>query len=95
MTKIPFAPQAYLDAKDPLMKRYYACHCPVARESILATGEGVPPVFCYCSGGFEKMPFDVVFGEPVEIKVLESVLAGDLRCRFAITIPDGVDVEPC
>lgn len=94
VAKIPYAPQAYLDATDPAMKRYHACHCPVARESILTRGEEVPPVFCYCSGGFEKLPFDVIFGQPVQVKVLESVLAGDVRCRFAITIPDSVDVGP-
>ncbi len=94
VTKIPYAPQAYLDAKDPTMKRYYACHCLVARESILASGGEVPPVFCYCSGGFEKLPFDVIFGQPVQVEVLESALAGDVRCRFAITIPDCVCAEP-
>jgi hypothetical protein len=88
VTKIPFAPQEYLDAKEPVMKRYYACHCPLARESILTSGDEVPPVFCYCSGGFEKIPFDVIFGKPVQVKVLESALAGDQRCRFAVTIPE-------
>jgi len=89
VTKIPYAPKQYLDESDPRLKRYYACHCPLARASILEDGPTIPPAFCYCSAGFDKLPFDVVFGEPVEIEMLESALKGDLRCRFAIRIPEG------
>lgn len=89
VTKIPFAPKQYLDETEPRLKRYYACHCPLARASILKDGPNIPPVFCYCSAGFDKLPFDVIFGEPVEIEMLESALRGDLRCRFAIRIPEG------
>lgn len=89
VTKIPFAPKRYLDESDPRLKRYYACHCPLARASILEDGLRIPPTFCYCSAGFDKLPFDVMFGEPVEIEMLESALKGDLRCRFAIRIPEG------
>jgi hypothetical protein len=28
-----------------------------------------------------------MFGEPVEIELLESALKGDPRCRFSIAIP--------
>jgi hypothetical protein len=89
VTKIPFAPKQYLDEREPRLKRYYACHCPLARASILEEGPKIPPTFCYCSAGFDKLPFDVMFGEPVEIEMLESALGGDLRCRFAIRIPEG------
>ncbi len=89
VTKIPFAPKRYLEESHPRWKRYYACHCPLARTSILEGDPDIPPVFCYCSAGFEKLPFDVIFGEPVEIEMLESALKGDLRCRFTIKIPEG------
>jgi hypothetical protein len=42
---------------------------------------------CNCSAGYEKLPWDVILGEPVKVEVLESVLAGNNRCLFAITIP--------
>ena len=71
------------------MRRYYACHCPLARAAILDGKVKIPAVFCYCSGGFEKFAFDNIFGEPAEVEMLESVLNGDERCRFAITIPKG------
>lgn len=88
VTKIPFAPQAYLHARDPAMQRYYACHCPLVRSSILTGEPAVSPLLCRCSAGYEKLIFDVVFGEPVEVEVLESALGGSTRCRFAIAIPE-------
>jgi hypothetical protein len=87
LTKIPYAPKEYLKEKDPVLKRYYACHCPLARSAIRDGNHGISPTFCYCSSGFEKVHFDVIFGEPVEVELLESVLKGDMRCRFANKIP--------
>jgi hypothetical protein len=81
VTKIPYMPKQYLKEKDSTLKRYYACHCPLVRSAILE-GVKISPMFCYCSGGYEKVHFDVIFGEPVDVELLESVLKGDLRCRF-------------
>jgi hypothetical protein len=89
MTKFPYAPKDYLEATDPRMKRYYSCHCPLAREAILKDDSDIPLDWCYCSGGFNKLKFDVVFGEPTEVEVLKSVLAGDDICRFRVKIPEG------
>ncbi len=36
-----------------------------------------------------KKPWEVIFEGPLEAEVLESVLQGDLRCRFAIHLPAG------
>jgi hypothetical protein len=84
--KIPYMTREYLREKDPIMKRYLACHCPWVREAI-KSGLNVSPNFCYCSAAYHKKPFEVVFGEPLEVKVVSSVLAGDSFCRFAIKIP--------
>jgi hypothetical protein len=89
VTKIPYAPSDYLKEKDPTLKRYYTCHCPLARTAIRDGTPKIPSVFCYCSGGFEKFAFDTIFGQTTEVELLESVLKGDTRCRFAITIPKG------
>ncbi len=89
LTKIPYAPKQYLKEKDPYLKRYYGCHCPLARSAIRDGKIEISPIFCYCSGGYEKFVFDVIFGEPVEVELLESALKGDPRCRFAIKIPRG------
>jgi hypothetical protein len=90
VTKIPFAPKQYLEEPDPVLRRYYACHCPLARAAILDGESEVPSMFCYCSAGFTKVLYDVIFGEPTEIEVLESALNGDPRCRFAVRIPPSI-----
>ena len=86
VTKIPYAPEQYLEATDPVLKGYYACHCPLVRSAI-RDGAHVSPTFCYCSAGYEKLHFDVIFEQPVNVTVLESALNGDVRCRFANKIP--------
>lgn len=87
VSKIPYAPVDYLATDDPTLKRYYQCHCTLARAAILGEGQGVDPAFCHCSGGYEKLPFDVVFDTETEVEVLESALGGSTTCRFAIRIP--------
>jgi hypothetical protein len=86
-SKIPFDPDRWLREKDPKMKRYYACHCQLAREAILKGEEKPLGTFCYCSAGYEKYPLEIALGVPLKVEVLESVLSGGDRCRFAVTIP--------
>ena len=88
-TKIPYMAKEYLAEKDPRMKRYYYCHCPWVRESIRLGNAQVPPLFCHCSLGFTKQPWQVIFGRQLEGEVLETVLAGGLVCRFAVKLPEG------
>jgi len=87
--KVPFDPKRFYMEKNPQLRRYHYCHCPLVRSAIK---KGVPKIsssFCYCGAGFTKLPWDVIFDEPVEVDVLKSVLAGDDRCVFSIKIPEG------
>jgi hypothetical protein len=86
VTKIPYMAKEYLREKNPKKKRYYACHCPWVREAIKSDLK-ISPNFCYCSAGFEKRLWDVIFGQDVKADVVGSVLKGDLVCKFAIHIP--------
>lgn len=86
-TKIPFLTKEYLAEDDPTLKRYYYCHCPWARDSV-RSGEKVAPIFCNCSAGFHKKPWEAALGQKVQAEVHESVLKGDMRCRFAIHLPE-------
>jgi hypothetical protein len=88
VTKIPYMTKKYLHENNEKMKRYYACHCPWVREAI-KSGTEISPEFCYCSAGFEKRLWDVIFDRPVKADVLQTVLKGDLICKFAIHIPRG------
>ncbi|MBN2657146.1 MAG: hypothetical protein JXR86_08810 [Spirochaetales bacterium] len=87
-TKIPYDTVAWLNEKDSDKKRYYACHCPMAREVLLLDGETIPGKWCNCTAGFVQQRFNAIFGETVKVDLLESVLAGDDRCRFAINVPE-------
>ncbi len=90
VTKIPYMTKEYLAESDPEKKRYYYCHCPWARESLRQGQTPVSAQFCRCSAGFHKKPWEVIFGQPLQADVLESVLQGDPRCRFAIHLPEAL-----
>jgi hypothetical protein len=87
-TKIPHQAKEYLAETDEAKKRYYYCHCPWVKESLRAGRSDIPPVFCNCSAAFMKKPWDMIFGQSLQADVLETVLQGDLRCRFAIHLPE-------
>jgi hypothetical protein len=86
-TKIPYLTQRFLAETDVTMRHYYACHCPWARDAIKNGDVKLVEEFCYCSGGYHKKPWEVILGRPLRVEVLESVLWGDDRCRFAIHLP--------
>jgi hypothetical protein len=87
-TKIPYMTKQYLAETDPTLKRYFACHCPWVREAIKNGDVKLAENWCQCSGGFHKKPFEVIFQQPLKVEVLESVLIGNTRCRFAIHLPE-------
>lgn len=85
VTKIPYDTVNYLKAENDDLKRYHYCHCPFVKESILGH-EVIDDSWCYCSGGFAKFPFEVILGKKLKVELLESVIKGDLRCRFKIDL---------
>ena len=84
--QIPYEFEEYIAETDPVKKRYHFCHCHLARKSILE--DPVPSIFCHCSGGYLKQPYDYIFGEELEVEVIQSALAGDPECRFAVKLPE-------
>jgi hypothetical protein len=88
ISKIPYNTIQFLAESDPTLKRYYACHCPWVREAIKHGNIKLNPIFCNCSGGFSKRPWEIIFGQTLKMEVLESVLLGDLQCRFAVHLPE-------
>ncbi len=91
LQKIPYNPDAFLRETDPVQKRYYACHCPFVRTSIIENKTKISSLWCYCTGGFEKLAWDVMFNQSLQVELLESVLDGYERCRFAIELPEEAD----
>ncbi|MBU1145726.1 MAG: hypothetical protein KJ971_07760 [Firmicutes bacterium] len=87
MTKIPYDTVSYLNANSSEEKRYFACHCPFARESIKQKEVHISKNWCYCSAGFEKFPFEVILDQKLKIKCLKSALdPKDTVCRFEVSL---------
>lgn len=79
----------YLNATNEKMKRYHACHCPFAKESILSENV-VSPTLCNCSLGHVMNFAEAFMGRKLEGKVVRSVLNGDLTCEYEIEIPNDI-----
>lgn len=47
------------------------------------------PTYGYCGAGFYQGLWEETLQQPVEVELLQSVLAGDDACRFAIRLPEG------
>jgi len=89
--KNPFQASKFLAATDPKMKRYYACHCPLARETILRADGPVSRSFCHCSLGYSKKPFEAAFGRELEGRTVSVVFDEDShKCVFEVDIPEDI-----
>jgi hypothetical protein len=58
------------------------CLCPLVETK----PAGLSATYCHCSVGYVKEQHDRLFGKPVEVELLGSVLRADPRCRFKITV---------
>ncbi len=92
IAKIPYNTKQYLAETDPILKRYFACHCPWAREAIKNGNIHLNAVFCNCSGGFSKKPWEVIYGQTLQVDLLESALKGDNHCKFVVHLPEKLDI---
>ena len=92
ITKIPYDTKKYLESDHVMDQAYYLCHCPFAREAIKNYGEFISKQWCYCSGGFTKYPFDVIFDQDLPVELLASALNFDGACRFKIDLK-GIDYK--
>lgn len=88
ITKIPYDTKAFLKAKTDEEKRYYSCHCPFARPSLIRNKPIIDGGSCMCSGGFTKLHFDVLFDQDLPVECLGSAIKGDFLCRFKISLQD-------
>ena len=85
--KIPYMTLEYMAETDERLKRYYYCHCPWVRESLKEGDVSVSPTFCLCSAGFHKKSWEVIFEQPLQAEIVETVLKGDPWCKIAIHLP--------
>jgi effector-binding domain-containing protein len=69
---------------DEERRRAY-CFCPIIRNHL---EEDVPPEFCYCGSGWYRKQWEDATQKPVSIEIVKSLVKGDDRCQYAITILD-------
>ncbi len=58
------------------------CLCPMVETN----PPGLSSTFCLCSLGYVKEMHEQLFRKPVEVELVSSVLRGDSRCKFKITV---------
>ncbi len=87
-TKMPSSAREYFETDDPVERRYLYCHCPRIRSAVREGGDKLLANFCYCGAGFYKHNWERVTGKRVKVELVSSVLGGDDRCQFRITIMD-------
>lgn len=92
ITKIPYDTKAYLEAATFKEKLYHACHCPFVKQIVADDIHGISPIWCNCSAGFTKYPFDVLFDRDLDVECIATPLQGDEICRFKISL-QGVDYK--
>ncbi len=79
----------YLQETDPEKRRQIYCHCPRIRDA-LKSSETLSLTYCYCGAGFYKGIWEEILQKPVQVEVLETVLAGAEVCKIAIQLPHDV-----
>jgi hypothetical protein len=73
----------YLSAAETgLRSKEHHCLCPMVETN----PSGLSPTYCSCSLGYVKEMHEQLFKKPVEVELLSSVLRGDPRCKFKITV---------
>ena len=90
ISAFPYDMASYIKENDPVMKRFHACHCPYARNSVYTEEGAVSKTLCYCSLGHAKIMWDVILETELDGEVVSTVLGGDDRCGFVIYLPDDV-----
>jgi len=60
---------------------YQKCGCGMVTE-----GDVTHPFLCNCTIGYTKQIFETLFGRPVKVELLKSILNGNNFCKQKITI---------
>ena len=89
MQAFPANMKEYLSASGEHMKRYYACHCPFAKESILSEAP-VSDSLCSCSLRHAMNFAEAFLDRKLNGRVLTSALKSDMVCTYEVNLPDDI-----
>ena len=60
---------------------YHTCGC-----GMVTNGGITDPFLCNCTVGYTKQIFETLFGQPVNVQLLKSILNGDSICKQIISL---------
>ena len=87
----PNLTKRFLDETDERLKRYYACHCPIKKKSILQDAGSLSHSLCNCCFGHCKTTFEAAMGKKLSGRVLRTVMDDHcLECVFEIDLPNNM-----
>jgi len=74
-------PRLYKEG-NTIFLEYSECYCPMVKEGVNN------PFLCNCTIGYTKGVYETLFGKPVDVNLLQSVLRGDKICKQTIIIKE-------
>jgi hypothetical protein len=85
--KNPYDPEGYEKAGTFAERRKAYCHCPFVHPFLDQIPSKLSPTFCFCGAGWYRQLWEGIFGEPVQIEHIETLLKGNDYCTLTITLP--------
>ncbi|MCE5189841.1 MAG: hypothetical protein LLF75_11780 [Eubacteriales bacterium] len=84
ITQPPYLPARYIEAGTLEKKRYYTCHDPYVRASLLTGTPSISIVWCERCVSRCRRQYEHLLERPLHAEVVECALLGDTACRFAV-----------
>ncbi|MBU7014988.1 MAG: hypothetical protein HXS52_08030 [Theionarchaea archaeon] len=69
---------------DTITGGYNRCYCGQVKE----TKDTFPLTYCHCSVGWYKQLFESALGRPVDVELVQSIVAGARTCEFVIHVEE-------
>jgi effector-binding domain-containing protein len=86
MCKNPYDPEGFEKAATPAERRKAYCHCAFVHPYLDEMPAKLSPTFCFCGAGWYRRLWEGILGQPVRFEQVETLLRGNDRCRFTITL---------
>ena len=74
------SPNLYKEGTDIYLE-YHSCGC-----GMVTKGGVTDSSLCYCTIGYTKQIFETLFGKPIKVHLIKSILNGDSICKQRITV---------
>ncbi len=87
MRKNPYDPEGYVNGATTAERRKAYCHCSFVHPFLEEIPSQLSPTFCFCGAGWYRRLWEGILGQVVRIHHVETLLRGNEKCSFVITLP--------